>query len=105
VPPTLARTLRSTNAIESMIEICLDHAANVKRWQEGQMVLRSITAGMGGARWQFRRVNSYLHLAALRATLEPPSSLSHRARWMPPDQHGRHRSSTGLGISSVMLRD
>ena len=25
VPPTLARTLRSTNAIESMIEICRDH--------------------------------------------------------------------------------
>jgi transposase-like protein len=32
VPPTLARTLRSTNAIESMIEICRDHSANVKRW-------------------------------------------------------------------------
>ena len=31
VPPTLARSLRSTNAIESMIEICRDHAANVKR--------------------------------------------------------------------------
>jgi putative transposase len=30
VPPTLARTLRSTNTIESMIEICRDHAANVK---------------------------------------------------------------------------
>ncbi len=26
VPPTLARTLRSTNAIESMIEICRDHS-------------------------------------------------------------------------------
>ena len=26
VPPTLARTLRSTNAIESMISICRDHA-------------------------------------------------------------------------------
>jgi putative transposase len=39
VPPTLARTLRSTNTIESMIEICRDHAANVKRWQDGQMAL------------------------------------------------------------------
>lgn len=29
VPPTLARTLRSTNAIESMISICRDHARNV----------------------------------------------------------------------------
>jgi putative transposase len=30
VPPTLARTLRSTNCIESMISVCREHAANVK---------------------------------------------------------------------------
>jgi putative transposase len=70
VPPTLARTLRSTNSIESMIEICRDHAANVKRWQDGQMVLRWIAAGMGEAAKQFRRVNGHLHLPALRATLD-----------------------------------
>ncbi len=40
VPPTLARTLRSTNAIESMIEICRDHSTNVKRWRDGAMALR-----------------------------------------------------------------
>jgi putative transposase len=70
VPPTLARTLRSTNSIESMIEICRDHAANVKRWQDGQMVLRWIAAGMGEARRQFRRVNGHLHLPALRTALD-----------------------------------
>jgi hypothetical protein len=41
-----------------MIEICRDHAANVKRWQDGKMVLRRIAAGMGEARKQFRRVNA-----------------------------------------------
>jgi putative transposase len=70
VPPTLARTLRSTNSIESMIEICRDHAANVKRWQDGQMVLRWVAAGMGEAAKQFRRVNGHLHLPTLRAALE-----------------------------------
>jgi len=70
VPPTLARTLRSTNSIESMIAICRDHAANVKRWQDGQMVLRWMAAGMGEAAEQFRRVNGYLHLPALRSALE-----------------------------------
>jgi putative transposase len=70
VPPTLARTLRSTNAIESMIEICRDHAANVKRWRDGQMVLRWTAAGMGEAAKQFRRINGYLHLPALRAALD-----------------------------------
>ena len=70
VPPTLARTLRSTNTIESMIEICRDHAANVKRWRDGQMALRWVAAGMGQAAKQFRRVNGYLHLPALRAALD-----------------------------------
>ena len=40
IPPTLARTLRSTNPIESMIEICREHAKNVKHWQDGTMALR-----------------------------------------------------------------
>jgi len=53
-----------------MIEICRDHAANVKRWQDGQMVLRWVAAGMGEARRQFRRVNGYLHLPTLRAALD-----------------------------------
>ena len=70
VPPTLARTLRSTNAIESMISICRSHARNVKRWRDGQMALRWCAAGMVKASSQFRRVNGHLHLAALRAALE-----------------------------------
>jgi putative transposase len=70
VPPTLARTLRSTNAIESMIEIGRDHSTNVKRWRDGQMALRWCAAGMREAAKQFRRVNGYLHLPALRAALD-----------------------------------
>lgn len=70
VPPTLARTLRSTNAIESMISICREHAKNVKRWRDGQMALRWCAAGMLEASKQFRRVNGHLHLPALRAALE-----------------------------------
>jgi hypothetical protein len=58
VPPTLARTLRSTNAIESMISICRDHASNVKRWRDGQMALRWCAAGMVEASQQFRRVTA-----------------------------------------------
>jgi len=70
VPPTLARTLRSTNAVESMIEICRDHSTNVKRWRDGQMALRWCAAGMLEAAKQFRRVNGFLHLPALRVALE-----------------------------------
>ena len=70
VPPTLARTLRSTNAIESMISICRDSSRNVKHWRDGQMALRWCAAGMVEAGKQFRRVNGHLHLPALRAALE-----------------------------------
>ena len=70
VPPTLARTLRSTNTIESMISVCREHSANVKRWRDGQMALRWCAAGMVEAGKQFRRVNGHLHLPALRAALE-----------------------------------
>lgn len=70
VPPTLARTLRSTNPVESMIEICRDHSANVKRWESGTMALRWCAAGLLEAKKQFRRVNGHLHLRALRAALD-----------------------------------
>jgi putative transposase len=70
VPPTLARTLRSTNAVESMISISRDHSRNVKRWRDGQMAMRWCAAGMVEASKQFRRVNGHMHLPALRASLE-----------------------------------
>ena len=69
VPPTLARTLRSTNSIESMISIARNHSTNVKNWQNGNMALRWCAAGMIEARAQFRRVNGHLHLPALRIAL------------------------------------
>jgi transposase-like protein len=70
VPPTLARTLRSTNPVESLIEICREHSKNVKRWRDGTMALRWCAAGMLEADHQFRRVNGHLHLPKLRAALE-----------------------------------
>ncbi len=70
VPPALARTLRSTNTIESMIGICRDHSKNVKRWRDGTMALRWCAAGMVEASHQFRRVNGHLHLPRLRAALD-----------------------------------
>jgi putative transposase len=69
VPPTLARTLHSTNPVESMIEICREHSKNVKRWRGGTMALRWCAAGMLEAGHQFRRVNGHMHLPKLRAAL------------------------------------
>jgi putative transposase len=76
VAPTLVRTLRSTNCIESMISVCREHAGNVKRWRDGQMALRWCAAGMVEAGKQFRRVNGHLHLPTLRAALERETAKS-----------------------------
>ena len=53
-----------------MIEICRDHSSNVKHWRDGQMALRWCAAGMVEAAKQFRKVNGFMHLPALRAALE-----------------------------------
>jgi transposase-like protein len=76
VPPTLARSLRSTNVVESMIEICRDHATNVKRWESGAMAMRWCAAGLAEAKKQFRRVNGHLHLRALRAALNQHAGIT-----------------------------
>jgi hypothetical protein len=87
VSPTLARTLRSTNTIESMIEICRDHAANA----------RALAGRADGAaldrRWHGRgRPSSSAGSTATcicprcgpRSTRRLPP-MSHRPRRMPPD--------------------
>ena len=86
VPPTLARTLRSTNAVESMIEICRDHSRNVKRWRDGAMALRWCAAGMVEAKKQFRRVNGHLHLRSLRTALE-----QHVAKTVTPRHYNENK--------------
>jgi hypothetical protein len=86
VPPTLARTLRSTNPIESMIEICRDHSSNVKRWRDGQMALRWCAAGMLEAGKQFRRVNGFMHLPALKAALE-----THFNKTVTPNKYDQNK--------------
>jgi hypothetical protein len=70
------------------------------------MALRWCAAGMVEASKQFRRVNGYLHLPALRRRWRPrsprPSPARARTRRCKrPDNHrGRHQSSTVLGTSS-----
>ena len=96
VSPTLARTLRSTNSIESMISIARN-SADVKNWQSGNMALRWCAAGMIEASKQFRRVNGHLHLPARK--LSVPCVMMNP--WSPPNNHeDRHRNSTGSGTTS-----
>jgi len=66
----LAKTLGSTNPIESMIEIVRHTQRNVKRWREGDMRKRWTAAGMLVAEQQFRRIIGYSDLAKLVIAIE-----------------------------------
>ncbi len=66
----LAKTLSSTNPIESMIEIVRHTQRNVKRWQDGDMRKRWTAAGMLQAEQQFRRIVGYSDLANLVTAIE-----------------------------------
>jgi hypothetical protein len=61
----LAKTLRSTNPCESMIEIVRHTQRNVKHWHNGDMRKRWTAAGMLEAEKQFRRIVGYRDLAKL----------------------------------------
>jgi putative transposase len=67
---SLAKTLSSTNPIESMIEIVRTTQRNVKRWQPGDMRKRWTAAGMLVAEAQFRRIIGYSELANLVIAIE-----------------------------------
>jgi transposase-like protein len=80
----LAKSLSSTNPIESMIEIVRHTQRNVKRWQDGDMRKRWTAAGMLQAEQQFRRVIGYTDLSKLviaiqrrHLTLESPNLTRH----------------------------
>ena len=67
---TLAKTLTSSNPIESMFSITRTVNRNVKHWRDGQMVMRWTAAGMAQAAAQFRRVKGHAQMPALIAVLE-----------------------------------
>ena len=61
----LAKTLTTSNPVESMISIARTTNRNVTRWRDGQMVLRWTAAGMLNAERSFRRINGYKQMPQL----------------------------------------
>jgi transposase-like protein len=77
---TLAKTLTTSNPVESMISIARATNRNVTRWRDGQMVLRWTAAGMANAQRSFRRVRGFKQMpqlvAALRRHAHPATARS-----------------------------
>jgi hypothetical protein len=63
-------TLRSTNPIENLNGAVAHHTRNVKRWRDGQMVLRWVGAALLQATGGFRRVRGMSDMPKLCAALE-----------------------------------
>ena len=80
----LRRTLESTNACESMIEIVRRTQRNVKHWSSGEMGLRWTAAGMLEAEQQFRKVIGHTDLAKLAIAIE--HDLDRHPQTMTPTQ-------------------
>jgi transposase-like protein len=66
---SLARTLTTSNPIESMISIARTTNRNVTHWRDGQMVLRWTAAGMLNAQRSFRRVRGFKQMPQLVTAL------------------------------------
>ncbi len=65
----LAKTLVTSNPVESMISIARTTNRNVTRWRDGHMVLRWTAAGMLNAERSFRRIKGCKQMPQLVAAL------------------------------------
>jgi transposase-like protein len=65
----LAKTLITSNPVESMISIARTTNRNVTRWRDGHMVLRWTAAGMLNAERSFRRIKGHKQMPQLVAAL------------------------------------
>ncbi len=65
----LAKTLVTSNPVESMISIARTTNRNVTRWRDGHMVLRWTAAGMLNAERSFRRIKGYKQMPDLVTAL------------------------------------
>ena len=61
----LAKTLTTSNPVESIISIARATNRNVTRWRDGQMVLRWTAAGMLNAERSFRRIKGHKQMPQL----------------------------------------
>jgi len=91
----LAKTLSSTNPIESMIEFVRHTQRNVKRWQDGDMRKRWTAAGMLQAEQQFRRIVGYSDLAKLVTAIEQ--------RHLTLESHNNPKRSTDTQSAAALV--
>lgn len=67
---TLRKTLSSTNVIESCFDYTRKITHNVKRWQDGKMIVRWVGCALLESEKRFNRVRGHRQLSFLRSALQ-----------------------------------
>ena len=76
----LYKTFRTTNPIENLNGLIAHYTRNVKRWRDGEMVMRWIGTALHEASGGFRAVRGYRDITRLIAALEVDDRRFDRAR-------------------------
>lgn len=77
IDDALYRTFRTTNPIENLNGLIAHHTRNVKRWRDGEMVLRWVGTALNEASRGFRAVRGFRDMKRLVAALTqhvPPAT-------------------------------
>jgi putative transposase len=69
IDAALYRTLRTTNPIENLNGLIAHYTRNVKRWKDGQMVLRWVASALIQAQRGLRAIRGYRDMKQLTAAL------------------------------------
>jgi transposase-like protein len=75
LPPSLRRSLATTNAIENMLGTVRRVSRNVKRWKGGGMVRRWVAIGLVTAQKRFRRIKGHREMPSLVAVLRSKAAV------------------------------
>jgi putative transposase len=75
LPPSLRRSLATTNAIENLMGSIRRVSRNVKRWKGPDMIRRWSALGIVAAEKKFRRIKGYREMEALRRALRSNQNL------------------------------
>ena len=70
----LYRTLRTTNAIENLNGPIAHFTRNVKRWKDGQVMLRWIAGALSDAKGGFRKLRGHRDMRTLLAAVKAKSA-------------------------------
>jgi putative transposase len=79
---SLYRTLRTTNPIENLNSSVARYCHNIKRWGDGQMVLRWVAGALSDAKARFEELRGHRDMKLLLAALKTSAAAIRRTERM-----------------------